>query len=116
MAYEIPQQLQYEERIIFGLTFKQLVYALSIGSPALLITFRTKMPFYAKATFLIILMAMACLFMFFNFSAYLLDLYSWLQFREASLMDLRMIKFIGIGKIQDGVVYVYKTKGNTARK
>ena len=25
--YEIPQQLEYKEKIVFGLTFKQLAYA-----------------------------------------------------------------------------------------
>ena len=28
MAYEIPQKLEYNEKIAFGLTFKQLAYAL----------------------------------------------------------------------------------------
>ena len=31
MTYQIPQQLQYKEKIMFGLTFKQLAYASIFG-------------------------------------------------------------------------------------
>ena len=31
MSYEIPQQLEYKEKIMFGLTFKQLSYLFLFG-------------------------------------------------------------------------------------
>jgi hypothetical protein len=110
MPYEIPQQLQYEEKIIFGLTFKQLVYALLFASPALIIFFKTNWNIYVKASITTIFLGLACLFMFFNFSSYFKNLISWARFREISLMDPKMIQFLGIEKIENGVVYVDKNK------
>ena len=31
MAYQIPQQLEYKEQIIFGLTLRQVIYAIIFG-------------------------------------------------------------------------------------
>ncbi|MDP2909182.1 MAG: hypothetical protein Q8N77_05230 [Nanoarchaeota archaeon] len=32
MSYEIPQQLEYQEKVVFGLTFSQLAWAMLFGS------------------------------------------------------------------------------------
>ena len=40
MSYEIPQQLEYKEKIIFGLTFSQLLYALIFSPLALAFLFK----------------------------------------------------------------------------
>jgi len=110
MSYEIPQQLQYEEKIIFGLTFRQLFYAAIFGIPCLILFFKTRIDIYIKAVIGALLMGTASLFMFFNFSAYLRNILNWTKFREISMMDRKMIQFLGIEKIQNGVVYVSKTK------
>jgi len=31
MSYEIPQQLEYREKVVFGLTFSQLAWAMLFG-------------------------------------------------------------------------------------
>ena len=116
MSYEIPQQLQYEEKIIFGLTFKQLFYAAIFGLPTIFIFFKTRLDIYIRATFAVLLLGIASLFMFFNFSSYLKNIMGWAKFRELSRMDPKMIQFIGIEKIQNGVVYVGKTKKSLAGK
>ena len=64
MGYEIPQKLQYEEKIIFGLTFKQLAYAALLILPAILIFLKTNINIYAKAVIAAILSGIAFLFMF----------------------------------------------------
>ena len=110
MPYEIPQQLQYEEKIIFGLTFRQLFYAAIFLVPSLFIFFKTRLDIYIKATIIAFLLGIASLFMFFNFASYMKDMLSWLQFREVKLMDPKMIQFLGIKKIDKEVVYVSKTK------
>lgn len=110
MPYEIPQQLQYEEKIVFGLTFKQLIYALIFGLPAILIFIKTNLGIYIKVIFGGGLIGVACLFMFFNFSSYIRNMISWLKFREVSISQQKMFQFIGIEKIQNGNVYVSQTK------
>ena len=110
MSYEIPQQLQYEEKIIFGLTFKQLVYAIIFILPALIIFLKSDWNFYLKLGTCVTLIGIASLFMFFEFSSYLKDFFTWLKFRKVWLMEPKMIQFLGIEKIENGVVYVWKTK------
>lgn len=114
MPYEIPQQLQYEEKIIFGLTFKQLIYGAIFVIPALIIVLMTKFNLYIKVFIAMNLVGIAVLFMFFNFSSYLRSLISWLKFRQVSLMQPKMIQFLGIEKIENGVVYVSKNKKTNA--
>ncbi|MBU3940689.1 MAG: PrgI family protein [Nanoarchaeota archaeon] len=41
MAYEVPQELEYREKIIFGLDFEQLIYAIIFAPLALIIFFKT---------------------------------------------------------------------------
>jgi len=110
MGYEIPQQLQYEEKIIFGLTFKQLMYAFIFILPALLIFLKTSLNIYVKATIASVLIGLGCMFMFFNLSSQIKNFIAWFRYREFFLMDECMIQFIGIEKIDEGVVYVWKTK------
>ncbi len=110
MPYEIPQQLQYEEKIVFGLTFRQLVYALLLGLPAILIFMKSHLSIYLKVTLGAPLIGLACLFMFFNFSSYIRNMLSWFKFREISINHQKMFQFLGIEKIKDGCVYVSKTK------
>ncbi|MBI2657616.1 PrgI family protein [Candidatus Woesearchaeota archaeon] len=116
MSYEIPQQLQYEEKIIFGLTFKQLIYACIFGIPCLLIFFKSKIDIYIRAVIAMVLLGVASLFMFFNFSTYLKNILNWFKFREIRHLDLKMVQFIGIEKIQNGVVYVCKDKKYPKKK
>jgi hypothetical protein len=40
MAYEIPQKLEYNEKIMFGLTFNQLGYFFLFGAIGLFIFFK----------------------------------------------------------------------------
>lgn len=110
MSYEIPQQLQYEEKIIFGLTFRQLFYAALFVIPCLIIFFKTKIDIYIKVVISAILLGIASLFMFFGFSNYISNILNWTKFREMHITDPKMIQFLGISKIQNGVVYVSKAK------
>ena len=110
MPYEIPQKLQYEEKIVFGLTFKQIVYALFLILPALLIFLKSNLNFYVKLIIAVLLCSLAFLFMFFDFSSYIRNMVAWHRFMEVTLMEPKMIQFLGIEKISKGVVYVWKTK------
>lgn len=108
MAYEIPQKLQYEEKIIFGLTFKQIIYASIFLLPALLIFVKTKINFIAKIILATLLVALGILFMFFNFQSYIKNISQWYKFREVNYTDRKMKEFIGVDKVENGVIYARK--------
>lgn len=103
--YEIPQKLQYEEKIIFNLTFRQLAYALIFGLPAMLIFTKTSLSIYIKVPIALILAGIASLFMFFNLSGNLRNILHWMKFRIIYINDRKMHDFIGIEKIEKGVIY-----------
>jgi hypothetical protein len=105
MAYEIPQQLQHKEKIIFGLTFSQLAWASLFGTIILLIiTSKT----YNMTTKFILAMfpsVLGILFIFFDITKWIKNIYNFLRFRSTSLMTPKMKKLIGISKIEKGVIY-----------
>ena len=68
MPYEIPQKLQYEEKIIFNLTFRQMVYLFLFGFPALIIFLKSNLNMYAKIMIAVLLLGIGSMFMFFDLS------------------------------------------------
>ncbi|MBS3165532.1 PrgI family protein [Candidatus Woesearchaeota archaeon] len=64
MSYEIPQQLEYKEKIIFGLTFQQLLYALIFSPLALALLFKTPYAITYRIGLALIPSALACIFIF----------------------------------------------------
>jgi len=79
--YEIPQQLEYKEKIVFGLTFEQLIYAL-IFLPIVLIFFRMNLLLPIKIFLISIPVSLAGGFMFFDLSSKIKNWYWWYKFRE----------------------------------
>ena len=79
--YEIPQQLEYKEKIVFGLTFEQLIYAL-IFLPIAILFFRMNVSLPIKIFLIFIPVFWAAGFMFFDFSSKIKDWYWWYKFRE----------------------------------
>ena len=106
MAYEIPHKLQYEEKLIFGLTAKQVGFAAVTIFPAFLILVKSSLPFMLKLAISTILAFLGILFMFFNFHSHIKNIARWHKFRKVNASDRKMKSFIGVGKIQNGVIYV----------
>lgn len=106
MPYEIPQKLQYEEKLLFGLTFKQIVYAALLIPLALIIFLKTGFHLYVRSFLSFLLVMLAVSFMFLNLKEHIINIWSWLKFREAWLMDKKMSKFLGIEKVENGNLYV----------
>lgn len=79
--YEIPQQLEYKEKIVFGLTFEQLIYAM-IFLPFVIIFFRMNILLTAKVFLIFIPVSLAAGFMFFDLFSKIKDWYWWYKFRE----------------------------------
>ena len=79
--YEIPQQLEYKEKIVFGLTFGQLIYVL-IFLPIALIFFRMNLALPVKVFLIAIPVSLAAGFMFFDLLSKIKDWYWWYKFRE----------------------------------
>lgn len=104
MSYEIPQQLEYKEKVVFGLTFSQLAWAMLFGLPAAGIFFKSQANIYIKSIVVILLCFCAILFMFFNASRFIKNYYAWLKFRKVSRPSSKLEKFIGVKEVKDDLV------------
>ena len=102
--YEIPQQLEYKEKIVFGLTFGQLIYALIFFPIAFAFFFRLKTSLPIRVFLTFIPVSLAAGFMFFNLSGHIRDWISWYKFREVKTKE-KMEKLFGIREIKDNLIY-----------
>ena len=104
MSYEIPQQLAYKEKIIFGLTFPQLAYASVFLAPSLIIFLRTSLPIAVKVIFVTILGCLAAGFMFLNLSYHLKGWIVW--FRSRKITEKKKLNaFIGVKEVKDNIIH-----------
>ena len=104
MGYEIPQQLEYKEKIIFGLNFKQLGYAFGFAPLMLIIFFKTGLDIYVRGTITALLAGLACAFMFFNLDFHIRSWIAWLRFRNTT--DRKKLEtFAGVKEVKDNLIY-----------
>ena len=103
MAYQIPQQLEYKEKIMFGLTFKQLAYAFIFGSLAIILFNKISNPIL-KFTLASIPSCLGICFMFFNLDAIIKDYFIYLKQRKIYKYDPRLEKLISVKSIDNNII------------
>ncbi|MFH1972099.1 MAG: DUF87 domain-containing protein [archaeon] len=82
MSYEIPQQLEYQEKIIFNLTFKQCIYATIGGLIDFALFFKTGFSTTTKICLMIIPTIIAIGFIYLKFDEQIVNFYHYFQFRR----------------------------------
>lgn len=102
--YEIPQQLEYKEKIVFGLTFGQLFYVLLFFPIIFSLLFKINASLEIRIILASIPILLAVGFMFFDLSNHLKNWYTWFKLRE--LVEPNKIKLaLEVGEIQGGFIY-----------
>jgi hypothetical protein len=101
--YEIPQQLEYKEKIVFGLTFEQLIPAM-IFLPIIIIIFRMNLPITIKVFLIFIPISLAAGFMFFNLTTIIKRWVIWFKFREIKQDQVK--NWIGLTETKDNLFYL----------
>ena len=104
MGYEIPQELEHKEVIIFGLSFKQLAYAFPMSLLAILIFFKTGWHPIIRTMLTALIAFLAVLFMFFNFGSHLKNYILYFKLIKAKDRSYKMKRFIGIKDIRDDLI------------
>jgi conjugal transfer ATP-binding protein TraC len=108
MAYEIPQQLQHKEKILFGLTIGQIGWS-ALFSLIILIVFSGNYGLTAKfliSSPLIILWAGFC---FFDFAKWISHIKHFFSFREAKLHQTsKMKKLVDIQYVDENTIHSHK--------
>lgn len=108
MAYQIPQQLEYKEKIMFGLNFKQLAYAFIFGFIAF-VNFKL-ISSYAGFVIALFWICLGICFIFFDFESRIKDYWHYLKSRKIELTNKNIHSFFGIKEIKDSLIITSKNK------
>ncbi|MBS3137286.1 ATP-binding protein [Candidatus Woesearchaeota archaeon] len=106
MSYEIPQQLEYQEKIIFGLTFSQLFYAIIFFPIAIAILLKLPLELPYRVAIALIPSGIGLLFMFTKIPTLIKNIVKWLQWREFSINDEKMKKYLNLDKIETDIIHL----------
>lgn len=109
MTYQIPQQLAYKEKIMFGLTFKQLAYAFLFGFISIVLLKEINNEYF-KWIFASIPSIIGLCFMFLNLDTHVKNYYQYLRLRKIKKGDFKTEKFIGVKDVKDNVTINSKNK------
>ncbi len=99
MSYEIPAELEYKEKIMFGLTFMQLTYALFFIF-ILLVVVKSGFNYYVKLFIASLIIGLACLFMFFELFSKIKEIYHFFKYRNNYRKFLSSDKKVSVLKIK----------------
>ncbi|HLC86406.1 MAG TPA: DUF87 domain-containing protein [Candidatus Nanoarchaeia archaeon] len=103
MSYEIPPPLQHKEKIIFSLTFEQLIYSgVSLGFSTII--FKLISNNNLKFTLIIFITIIAILFMFFSAKVWIKNFIHFFKFRRTDDFSSSMKSFIGINEVTDSYI------------
>lgn len=103
MSYEIPQQLEYKEKIMFGLTFKQLGY-LGLFAPMILILFfKSSLHMAIKIPIMALIAGFAIGFIFLDLDKHLRNWYSWYMTKNITLTH-KLESFSQVKEIENDLI------------
>lgn len=100
MAYEIPQELEYKEKILFGLTFKQVSVLIISSIISILFYIFTNHQFYAKITVVVILELIGLAFMFLDLQRHIKNIFKFFQNKTIKFGTFKMNRLVGIKKVK----------------
>ncbi len=107
LPYEIPQNLKYQEKIVFDLTFNQLAWLSVFGCLAAIVFLKTNLPFYLKVVISLFLFLLGVGFAFFGFTNHLGALKTYKDsIRQAGYFDSRLKAFVDVEKIEDDAIFL----------
>lgn len=109
MAYEIPQQLEYKEKIMFGLNFKQLVY-FGIFAPIIaIIFFKSSLHIAIKIPFMTLFGCLGIGFIFLDLDKHIRNWYYWYKSKLIQLPH-KFAEFIPVKEIKDSLIITKNNK------
>ena len=110
MTYDIPPPLQHKEKIIFGLTFSQLAYALPTFLLAFFIIFKLPLPIEISGAIALLPVSLAGFLMFFDGKKRITDLTRHLRNQEAEVNSDTLKQIIDIKKVENDLVQTSKSR------
>lgn len=107
MPYEIPKNLRYEEKIVFGLTFWQFVWLGGFGGLAAIIFFRMPLSLFLKVPLSILFLFLGVGFGFLDLAGHLGRYNTFRKsIRQAGFLDEKLKEFVEVKKIENDAIYL----------
>ncbi|MEK6899787.1 MAG: PrgI family protein, partial [Nanoarchaeota archaeon] len=110
MAYDIPPPLEHKEKIVFGLSFSQLAYALPSLLLIFLIFFKFNLSIPLASAFSFFLVAIASFFIFFDGKHKLTYFFNHIRHQKISINSDALKKIIDIQKIEQNCIETKNSK------
>ncbi len=110
MSYDIPPPLQHREKILFGLTFSQLAYALPASFLVFLVVFKTGLSIDVSETIGVFIVCFASFFMFFDGLARIKNWFSYFRNPEVEVLSKLLKQIVDIKRIENNTVFQSKSK------
>jgi len=111
MSYEIPQSIQYKERIIFNLTLEQLLYAGTFGLIATILYVKLPFSIYIRSFVITIPITLGLSFMYLDLWRKLNDFWAWYRFRKAERFTNAMKRYLQLNAIFKDCYHVQTKTG-----
>jgi len=106
MAYDIPDEIKYREKIIANLDSRQLIYAALFGFLAFL-AFRLPVEGELKFALPTLISLIGVGFVFLNLGGYLKDIFSfYFAFRKAEYKESAAQRFFEVKSVSDNVIHL----------
>lgn len=109
MSYEIPQELEYKEKIIFSLTFQQLAMLIP-AALVLMLVLKSGINDFFKFFFGIIVIGIGVGLAFFNLKSWSKRAFYYYKNKELSVGDEKLKKFLEIKNIQNNILQTKESK------
>jgi hypothetical protein len=105
MAYEIPSALRYQEKVAFGLTFKQLAYLGAAGALSAIVFFKAPFAIELKAIVMVVALAAAGAAAFLDADTKLLEVLRYLSgAREVGYLDPRALRLMRVRAVEGDAI------------
>ena len=109
MSYQIPQQLQYKEKIMFGLNFKQLIYAFLFGFIDILV-FKKSHSIYFSVPVIFLVSTLGICFIMFDLEKLIKEYNYFLKNRILKRGDKKMLQLLDIKEIENNLIITNNEK------
>src|SRR3989338_366457 len=104
MAYDIPPPLQHKEKIVFGLTFEQLIYAAPAFLIIVFLIFGTKFPIEFSGSMSVGIIIVTIFFMYFDGRNKIVNMFLFLKNQEVKINTKQLDKIIDLQSLKDDVL------------
>lgn len=107
MGYEIPQPLKYEEKIMFGLTFKQILVIGIFGLISAFVFFKTNLVWDYKIAIVTVLTLLAVGFAFLGLGGLLMSIFGFAkQKKKLGFVDEQISNLLPIKTIEGNAIHL----------